>query len=160
MRILTYFVRDSITVQLKSCLFCLDSTALLLLNEQQTGGQLYSDTHPNGECSLYWLSPSRVWIFRTKVLSRFLKTSAKHKKANSLEKQFFNSTSIFWPKLLRKYFLLIVYWQRDALKTLSRSLLSYIWISVTRLGENSPLWQKFQRLWQIYSLLKMLSILW
>ena len=47
----------SITVRLTSCLFCLDSAALLILNlkqfyllglirTSQTGGQLYSDTSP------------------------------------------------------------------------------------------------------------------
>ena len=46
-----------------ACLFCLDSAALLLLNEQQfyffggiqtsqTGGNLYTGTSPYGECSL------------------------------------------------------------------------------------------------------------
>ena len=53
----------SITVQLTSCLFSLDSAALLMLNEQQfylfchiqtcqTGGQLFSDTSIYGEFSL------------------------------------------------------------------------------------------------------------
>ena len=53
----------SITVQLTYCLFCVDSAALLMLNEQQfyvfgkiqtsqIGGQLYSDTSPYGKCSL------------------------------------------------------------------------------------------------------------
>ena len=56
-------LRGSITVRLTSCLFCLDSAALLLLNEQhfclvgqiqtsQTRGQLYSDTSPYGEYSM------------------------------------------------------------------------------------------------------------
>ena len=51
-------LRGSITVRLTSCLFCLDSAALLLLNEQQfyllgqTGGQPYSETSPYSECSL------------------------------------------------------------------------------------------------------------
>ena len=55
--------RGSITVQMTSCLFCLNLEALLLLNGQllylfgqiqtsQTGGQPYSDTSPNGEYSL------------------------------------------------------------------------------------------------------------
>ena len=46
-----------------SCLFCSDSAGLIMLNEQQfylvgliqtsqTGGQPYSDTSPDGECSL------------------------------------------------------------------------------------------------------------
>ena len=50
-------LRGSIMVALTSCLFCLESAALLKLNEQQfdlfhkiqtsqTGGQLYSDTFP------------------------------------------------------------------------------------------------------------------
>ena len=50
------------TVRLTSCLFCLDSAALLILNwnklylfgqiqTSQTGGRLYSDTSPYGECS-------------------------------------------------------------------------------------------------------------
>ena len=57
-------IRGSITQYPTSCLFCLDSSALLMVNEQkfylfgqiqtsQTGGQLYSDTYPNGECSLF-----------------------------------------------------------------------------------------------------------
>ena len=33
--ILTYFIRGSITVHLTSCLTCLDSAALLMLNKQQ-----------------------------------------------------------------------------------------------------------------------------
>ena len=56
-------LRGSITVQLTYCLFCVDSAALLMLNEQQfyvfgkiqtsqIGGQLYSDTSPYGKCSL------------------------------------------------------------------------------------------------------------
>ena len=51
-------------VALTSCLFCLESAALLKLNEQQfdlfhkiqtsqTGGQLYSDTFPHGKCLIY-----------------------------------------------------------------------------------------------------------
>ena len=57
-------LRGSITVQLSSCLFCLDSVALLMLNLHQlylvgqikisqTGGQLYSDTYPYADCLLY-----------------------------------------------------------------------------------------------------------
>ena len=57
-------------IQLTSCLFCLYSAALLLLNEQQlylfgqiltsqTGGQLYSDTSPYGECSRSWQTGPR-----------------------------------------------------------------------------------------------------
>ena len=53
----------SITVWLTSCLFCLDSAALLVLNEQQfklfgqiqisqTGSQPHSDTSPYDERSL------------------------------------------------------------------------------------------------------------
>ena len=50
-------LRGSITVRLTSCLFCLDSAALLMLNWQkiyllgqiQTRGQLYSATSPSGE---------------------------------------------------------------------------------------------------------------
>ena len=49
--------KESITVQLTFCLFCLDSATLLMLHEQQlylfgqmqtsqTEGQLYSDTSP------------------------------------------------------------------------------------------------------------------
>ena len=56
-------LRLSNTVQLTSCLFGLDSNALLMLNAQkfsllgsiqasQTGGQLYSDTSPYGEGSM------------------------------------------------------------------------------------------------------------
>ena len=56
-------LRGSVTAWLTSWLFCLNSVALLLLNEQQfylfgqiqtsqTGGQLYSNTYPYGECSL------------------------------------------------------------------------------------------------------------
>ena len=52
-----YNLRGSITLRLTSCLFCLDSAALRMLNEQQfylfgqiqtiqTGGQPYSDTSP------------------------------------------------------------------------------------------------------------------
>ena len=62
-RTLTYFARGSITVQLTSCLTCLDSAVLLNLNYQQiclfgqilTGGQLYSDTstHKVSEFPLY-----------------------------------------------------------------------------------------------------------
>ena len=55
--------RGSITVQLTSCLICLDLAALLMLNEpqfylfgqlqsSQTGGQPCSDASPYGECSL------------------------------------------------------------------------------------------------------------
>ena len=57
------YLRGSVTVQLSSGLFCLDSDALLMLNEQQsylfvqirtsqTGGQPFSDTFPYGESSL------------------------------------------------------------------------------------------------------------
>ena len=53
-------LRGSITVWLTSCLFCLDSAALLMLHLQkfylfgqiQTGGQVYSDASPYDECSL------------------------------------------------------------------------------------------------------------
>ena len=59
-------LRGSITVRVTSCLFCLDSAALLMFDEQQfylfgqiqtsqTEGQLFSDTFPNGECSLLCL---------------------------------------------------------------------------------------------------------
>ena len=59
-----YKAENTSTVHLTSCLFCLDSAAFLLLNEQQfylfcqiqtsqTGSQLYCDTSPYGECSLY-----------------------------------------------------------------------------------------------------------
>ena len=55
-------LRGSITVLLTSCLFCLDSAALLMLNEQQiylfgqiqtsqTGVELYRETSFYGECS-------------------------------------------------------------------------------------------------------------
>ena len=55
--ILTYFIREIITVQLTFCLTGLDSVALLLFNLQQiymfgqiqisqTGGQSHSDTSP------------------------------------------------------------------------------------------------------------------
>ena len=58
-------LRGSITVQLTSCLFCIDSAALLKLNFQQfyligqiqtsqTGGQPNSDTSPYGESSLHY----------------------------------------------------------------------------------------------------------
>ena len=51
----THFVRESISVWLTSCFTCLDSVALLILNQQQiyffgqistsqSGGQLHSDT--------------------------------------------------------------------------------------------------------------------
>ena len=51
------YLRGSTTVRLTSSLFCLDSAALLMLNEKQfyllgqiqpcqTGGQSYSDTSP------------------------------------------------------------------------------------------------------------------
>ena len=51
------------------CLFCLDSAALITLNQYQlclfgqiqtgqTGGQLYCDTPPYGECSLSYLLPN------------------------------------------------------------------------------------------------------
>ena len=57
-------LQEGITVQLTSCLFCLDSAALLILNEQQiylygqiqtsqTGGHPYSDTSPYCESSLH-----------------------------------------------------------------------------------------------------------
>ena len=62
---LTYFIRGSITVQLTSCLFCLDLAALLLLNfkhihlfgsiqTSQTGGQHTVIRFPYevSECSL------------------------------------------------------------------------------------------------------------
>ena len=56
-------LKGSIIVQLNSCLFCLNSAALLMFNDQQfylfsqfqtskTGGQPYNDTSPYGECSL------------------------------------------------------------------------------------------------------------
>ena len=55
----TLAIWGSITVQLTTCLFCLDSKALLMWNHQQiylfgqiqtshTGGQQYSDTSPYG----------------------------------------------------------------------------------------------------------------
>ena len=58
-----HWLKGSVTVWLTFCFFCLDSAALLMLNEQQiylfgqiqtsqTGYQLYSDTSPYGECSL------------------------------------------------------------------------------------------------------------
>ena len=72
-------IRGSITVQLTSCLFCLDSAALLMLNEQQffllgqtqtssTGGQRYSDTLPLKVSVLCtWTSVSAdfdtTWVF-------------------------------------------------------------------------------------------------
>ena len=59
-------LRGSIPVWWTSCLYCLDSAALQMLNEQQfylfsqiqtsqTGGHLYTDTSPYkaSECSLY-----------------------------------------------------------------------------------------------------------
>ena len=57
----------SLYLRLASCLFCFDSVALLMLNEQQfyffgqilisqTGGQPYSDTSPYGEYSLINIS--------------------------------------------------------------------------------------------------------
>ena len=56
-------LKGSITVQLILCLFCLDSAALLMLNElqfylfgqiqnSQTEGQPYSNTFPYGVCCL------------------------------------------------------------------------------------------------------------
>ena len=56
-------LRGTLTVQLTSCLLCLDLAALLTLNEQQfyllgqiqisqTGGQPYSVTSPYGQSSL------------------------------------------------------------------------------------------------------------
>ena len=62
-RTLTYFVRESITVWLISCLSGLDSTKLvnlyLIQHEQssQTGGQPYIDTsqYDVSECSLVCL---------------------------------------------------------------------------------------------------------
>ena len=58
-------------MRLTTCLFCLDLAALLLLihhqlylfgwiQTSQTGGQLYSDTSPYGECSLH--RSSFVWV--------------------------------------------------------------------------------------------------
>ena len=58
-------LRESITVQLTSCLFCfgfscfayVESTTILLVFDQiqtsQAEGQVYSDTSPYGECSLF-----------------------------------------------------------------------------------------------------------
>ena len=55
----TLTIGGSITVRLTSCLFCLDSAALLVLNQHyiymqtsQTVGQSFSNTSSNGECSL------------------------------------------------------------------------------------------------------------
>ena len=69
-------------VWLTCCLVCLDSAALLMMNEQQfylfdqiqtsqTGGQLYSDTFPFGECSL---AKQKSWmsIFSQSFLKQFL----------------------------------------------------------------------------------------
>ena len=77
-------IRGSINVRLTSCLFCLDSAALLKLNEQQiylfrqiqtsqTGGHLYSDTSPYGECSLTCiLSQSARVSWSTKINTSLL----------------------------------------------------------------------------------------
>ena len=65
-------LRGSITVRVTSCLFCLDSAALLMFDEQQfylfgqiqtsqTEGQLFSDTFPNGECSLLCLQAPMIF---------------------------------------------------------------------------------------------------
>ena len=63
-------LRGSIAVWLTSCLFCLDSAAMLMLYEQhfrylfrqirtsQTGGLLYSDTFP--QCMVSVLCPN-MW---------------------------------------------------------------------------------------------------
>ena len=59
-RLLVGLIRESITIWLTSCLFCLELAGLLKLNEQQfnlfgqiltshTGGQPYSDTSQYGE---------------------------------------------------------------------------------------------------------------
>ena len=67
-------------------LFCLDSAGLLMMNEQrfylfgqiktsQTGGQPYSDTSPNGECSL--VCPRNSAILNTVTPSLLGCTSTK-----------------------------------------------------------------------------------
>ena len=61
----TYYLRESITVRLTSCLFCLYSAALLILNLQQlclfgqiqtsqTWGQPYSDTSVSEYARIIW----------------------------------------------------------------------------------------------------------
>ena len=79
-----YIKADNINlwgIQLTSCLFCLDSAALLILKEQQfylfgpiqnsqTGGQLFSNTSPFAGCSLIKVAalPFRMGQHYSKVL--------------------------------------------------------------------------------------------
>ena len=73
-------LRESITVPLSSCLFCLDSAALLMLNEKQfylfgqiqtsqTGDHVCSYTSPYGECSLIYLKLHSLLRFTDAFLS-------------------------------------------------------------------------------------------
>ena len=66
-----------------SCLFCLDAAALLMVNEQQTvllvwsnqtsqtGGQLYSDTTPYGECCLVYANMQLYCVLYRNILIRY-----------------------------------------------------------------------------------------
>ena len=89
----------SITVWLISCLFSLDSAALLMLNlhrlylfgwikTSQTGGQLFSDTSPYNECSLVTVKLGSMVRYYSKTFCSIGPFDLIEKASNSNNKTF------------------------------------------------------------------------